>query len=156
MKRLLTFALGALLFGAFAGSAPAQNTAGDLAKMLKDQKSVDVRRAAAFALKYNLQAGDVVQDLIDAFKDTDDIVRDNAADAILQITPRQTMPPLNLALKSNDPNVRAQAARTIGRIKRFTDEAIPGLVFMLKDENSDARQAAAEALRRIHNSAREY
>ncbi len=159
MKRYLTFALGALLLGGLAGSASAQGTAGDLAKLLKDQKgerSVDVRRAAAFALKYNLQSADVVQDLIDAFKDTDDIVRDNAADAILQLTPKQSVPPLTLALKSNDPNVRTQAARTLGRIKRYTDEAIPSLVFMLRDENSDARQAAAEALRRIENSPREY
>jgi HEAT repeat protein len=149
-------ALGALLLGAFAGPAPAQNTAGDLAKLLKDQKSVDVRRAAAFALKYNLQSADVIQDLIDAFKDTDDIVRDNAADAILQITPKQAVPPLNLALKSNDPSVRAQSARTLGRMKHYTDEAIPSLVFLLRDENTDVRLAAAEALRRIHNSAREY
>jgi HEAT repeat protein len=156
MKRLLAFALAALLSGAFAGSAPAQGTAADLAKLLKDQKSVDVRRAAAFALKYNLQSPDVVQDLIDAFKDTDDIVRNNAADAILQLTPKQAVPPLTMALKSNDPNVRAQAARTIGRIKRYTDEAIPGLVFMLRDENSDARQAAAEALQRIFISSREF
>jgi HEAT repeat protein len=149
-------ALGALLLGAFAGPAPAQGTAGDLAKLLKDPKSVDVRRAAAFALKYNLQSSDVVQDLIDAFKDTDDIVRDNAADAIVQITPKLAVPPLNLALKSNDPNVRSQAARTLGRIRRYTDEAIPSLVFLLKDESTDVRLAAAEALRRIHNTAREY
>lgn len=156
MKRLLTIALAALLFGAFVGSAPAQGTAADLAKLLKDQKSVDVRRAAAFALKYNLQSADVVQDLIDSFKDTDDIVRNNASDAIVLMTPKQAVGPLTLALKSNDPNVRAQSARTLGRIKRYTDEAVPGLVFMLRDENSDARQAAAEALRRIHNSSREY
>jgi HEAT repeat protein len=156
MKSFLTFAAGALLLGGLAGSASAQGTAADLAKLLKDQKSVDVRRAAAFALKYNLQSADVVQDLIDAFKDTDDVVRDNAADAILLLTPKQAVPPLTLALKSNDPSVRSQAARTLGRIKRYTDEAIPSLVFMLRDENSDARQAAAEALRRIHNSSREY
>ena len=156
MKRLLTFAVGVLLLSGFAGSASAQGTAPDLAKLLKDQKSVDVRRAAAFSLKYNLQSADVVQDLIDAFKDTDDIVRDNAADAILQMTPGISVPPLTLALKSNDPNVRSQAARTLGRVKRYTDSAIPSLVFMLRDENSDARQAAAEALRRIQISAREY
>jgi HEAT repeat protein len=156
MKRLLTFAVGALLLGGFAGAARAQGTAGDLAKLLKDQKSVEVRRAAAFSLKFNLQSGDVIQDLIDAFKDTDDIVRNNAADAILQIVPRLSVPPLNLALKSNDPNVRAQAARTLGRVKRYTDEAMPGLIFLLRDENSDVRLAAAEALRRIQNSQREY
>ena len=156
MKRLLTFALGALLLGGFAATASAQGTAGDLAKLLKDQKSVEVRRAAAFALKFNLQSADVVQDLIDAFKDTDEIVRANSSDAILQITPKLAVPPLTLALKSNDPSVRGQAARTLGRIKRYTDEAIPSLVFMLRDENFDARQAAAEALRRIHSSPREY
>jgi HEAT repeat protein len=152
----MIFALGALLLASFAGPAPAQGTAGDLAKLLKDQKSVDVRRAAAFALKYNLQSADVIQDLIDAFKDTDDIVRNNAADAILQITPKLAVPPLNLALKSNDPSVRAQSARTLGRMRRYTDEAIPSLVFLLRDENTDVRLAAAVGLRRIHNSAREF
>jgi HEAT repeat protein len=156
MKRLVTIALGALLLGGLCGSASAQGTAGDLAKLLKDQKSVDVRRAAAFALKYNLQSGDVIQDLIDAFKDTDDVVRYNAADAILQITPKIAVPPLTLALKSNDPSVRTQSARTLGRMKRYTEEAIPSLVFMLRDEDLSARQAAAEALRHIHGTAREY
>jgi HEAT repeat protein len=156
MKSLLTFALGALVVGGFVDAARAQNTAGDLAKLLKDPRSVEVRRAAAFALKYNLQSADVVQDLIDAFRDTDEIVRSNASDAITLLTPKTAVPPLTLALKSNDPNVRINAARTLGRIRRYTDEAIPSLVFMLRDENYDVRQAAIEALKRIHNSTREY
>lgn len=161
MKRFLTLALGMLLLGWCAAEVPAQppaekNTVPDLVALLKDQKSVEVRRAAAFALKFNLQSEGAIPDLIDAFKDTDDIVRANAVDALLMLTPRATVPPLALALKNNDPNVRTQAARTLGRIKRYTDEAIPNLVFMLKDENYDARQAAAEALKRIHNSTREY
>ncbi|HKI38303.1 MAG TPA: HEAT repeat domain-containing protein [Gemmataceae bacterium] len=157
MKRFLTLALGTLLFGWFGGVAPAQNTAADLAKLLnKSQQSVEVRRAAAFALKYNLQSADVIDALIDAFKDSDEVVRANASDAIALLTPKTAVPPLTLALKSPDPNVRTQAARTLGRIKRYTDEAIPNLVFLLKDENFDARQAAAEALKRIHNSTREY
>jgi HEAT repeat protein len=156
MKKFLTLALGALLFGGFAATASAQNTAGDLAKLLKDEKSVEVRRAAAFALKFNLQSADVVESLIDAFKDTDDVVRANASDAISLMTPKLAVPPLTLALKSNDPNVRMNSARTLGRIKRYTDEAIPNLVFMLRDENYDVRQAAVEALKRIQNSTREY
>ena len=156
MKRLMMFALGAMLLGSATGPAAAQGTAGDLAKMLKDPKSVEVRRAAAFALKYNLQSAEVVQDLIDAFKDQDEIVRSNASDAIVQLTPKQSVAPLTLALKSNDPLVRVSAARTLGRIRRYTDEAIPSLVFMLKDENYDARQAAIEALKRIQISTREY
>ena len=114
MKRLLTFAVGVLLLSGFAGSASVQGTAPDLAKLLKDQKSVDVAPCRGLLAEYNLQSADVVQDLIDAFKDTDDIVRDNAADAILQMTPANSVPPLTLALKSNDPNVRSQAARTSG------------------------------------------
>jgi HEAT repeat protein len=156
MKRFLTFAVAALLLGCFASAAPAQNTAADLAKLLKDQKSVEVRRAAAFALKFNLQSGDVVQDLIEAFKDTDDVVRSNASDAIVLLTPKVTVPPLTLALKSNDPIVRATAARTLGRVRHYVDEAIPSLVLLLRDENYEVRQAAIEALKRIHNSTREY
>jgi HEAT repeat protein len=156
MKKLLTVALGLLVTGWCAGAASAQNTAGELALLLKDPKSVEVRRGAAAALKYNLQSEGVILDLIDAFKDTDDVVRANASDAIVLMTPRGAVPQLTLALKSPDPKVRAQAARTIGRIKRFTDEAIPGLVLMLRDENYDARQAAIEALKRIYHTTREY
>jgi HEAT repeat protein len=157
MKRLLTIPLGALLFGGFAATASAQNTAADLAKLLsKNQPSVEVRRAAAFALKYNLQATEVIDALVDAFKDTDEIVRDNASDAIRLIVPKVAVPHLTLALKSDDPNVRIMSARTLGLIQRYTDEAIPNLVFLLKDENFDVRQAAAEALKRIHHSTREY
>ena len=118
----------------------------------RTQKSIEVRRAAAFALKYNLQSSEVVQDLIDAFKDPDEIVRSNALDAVVMITVKFSVPPLNLALKSNDPLVKIQAARTLGRIKRYTDEAIPSLVFLLKDENYDVRQAAVEVLKRIQSS----
>ncbi len=156
MKRLLPFSLAALLVGWFAGAAAAQNTAGDLAKLLKDARSVEVRRAAAFALKYNLQSADVIDALIDAFKDADDVVRANAADAIVLMTPKAAVPPLTAALRANDPNIRIQAARTLGRIKRYTDEAVPNLVLLLRDENYDVRQAAIEALKRIHSSTREY
>jgi HEAT repeat protein len=156
MKRLVTFPLAALLVGWLAGPASAQGTAADLAKLLKDQKSVEVRRAAAFALKYNLQSADVIDALIDAFKDADDVVRSNASDAIVLMTPKQAVTPLTAALRANDPSVRAQAARTLGRIKRYTEEAIPNLVFLLRDENYDVRQAAIEALKRIHSSTREY
>jgi len=155
MKRFLTFVLGVFLLGWLAGPASAQNTAPQLAALLKDAK-VEVRRAAAFALKYNLQSDQALSNLLDAFKDTDEIVRANASDAIALMTPKVAVPPLTQALRATDPNVRVNAARTLGRIKRYTDEAIPNLVFMLKDENYDARQAAVEALKRIHNSTREY
>jgi HEAT repeat protein len=156
MKRFLTLPVAALLLGAVTGAASAQNTAADLAKLLKDQKSVEVRRAAAFALKYNLQSGDVIDALIDAFKDPDEVVRSNASDAIVLLAPKLTVTPLTAALRSNQPGVRVQAARTLGRIKYYVDEAVPNLVFLLRDDDYEVRQAAAEALKRIHTSTREY
>ena len=155
MKRFLTFAVGALLLGWLAGPASAQSTADELSALLKD-KEVVVRRAAAFALKYNLQSDRALPSLIDAFKDVDEIVRANASDAITLMTPKEAVPALTQALRATDPNIRINAAHTLGRIKRYTDAAIPNLVFMLKDENYDARQAAAEALKRIYSSTREY
>jgi HEAT repeat protein len=157
MKRFLAFALALLLGGWCTAEAPAQekNTVPELVALLKD-KSVEVRRAAAFSLKFNLQSGSAVQDLIDAFKDSDEVVRANAVDAIVQMTPRVAVPPLTLALKDKDPNVRIESARTLGRIKRYADEAIPNLILLLKDENYDARQAGGEALRRIQSTTREY
>jgi HEAT repeat protein len=176
MKRLLTFALGALLLGWLAGAAAAQPakpapppapgdkpaappalppSVAELAQLLRDPK-VEVRRGAAFALKYNLQSDLVIENLIIAFKDTDEIVRSNAVDAIALMTPKVAVPPLTQALQSGDPLVRANAARTIGRLQRYSDDAVPRLVFMLKDENFDARQAAVEALKKIYRSTREY
>jgi HEAT repeat protein len=179
MKRLLTLVMSGLLMGGWAGAALAQKPAekppvprpgqkpeekpapqvpqavGQLALLLQDP-NVNVRRGAAFALKYNLQSDMVIGNLIAAFRDTDEVVRYNAVDAIVLMTPKQSVPSLTQALHANDPNIRIQSCRALGRIQRYTDGAIPSLVFMLKDENFDARQAAAEALRRIYQSNREY
>ncbi len=155
MKKFLTYIAGAFLLGWLAGPASAQNTAMQLGALLKDTH-VEVRRAAAFALKFNLQSDQALANLIDAFKDSDEIVQANASDAIALMTPKVAVPPLTLALRATDVHVRINAARTLGRIRRYTDEAVPNLVFMLKDDSYDARQAAAEALKRIHSSTREY
>jgi HEAT repeat protein len=173
MKRLLTIALGALLLGPFAGVAVAQApkpakppekpappperppAVAQLALLLRNP-SVEVRRGAAFALKYNLQSDLALGNLIAAFRDTDEIVQSNAVDAIALMTPKVAVPLLTDALHSGDPKIRTNSARALGRLKRYCDDAIPSLVLMLKDENYDARQAAVEALKKIHQSNREY
>jgi HEAT repeat protein len=184
MKRLLTLVLGGLLMSGLVGTASAQQppdkpaekpaekprrpgekpekpapqvppTAAQFAALLQDP-NVNVRRGAAFALKYDLQSEFVIGNLIAAFRDTDEVVRYNAVDAVTLMTPKQSVPSLTQALHSADPNIRINSCRALGRINRYTEMAIPSLVFMLKDENFDARQAAADALRRIYHSNREY
>ncbi len=164
MRRLVTLALAALALASFAGRAPAQDEdkpppfrdpVPELARQLKDP-SVEVRRAAAFALKFLPSANDVVPNMVDALGDKDEIVRNNAIDAIVLTPPRRCVLPLAAALKSKDALVRQLAAATLGRVRRYTEEAIPDLTLLLKDPVVDVREAAAEALKKIHGSRREY
>ena len=168
MKTSLCFGLAALLLGAAAVSAPAQDKPADKPKepdpvqllgvLMLDQKNStpEVRRAAAFALKYYPQAEDVVNAAVLALADPDDVVRDNAVDALVLMTPKATVTPLRAALNAKDPVVRRHAAMALGRIRRYTEDAVPALVFLLKDKDQDVRQAAAQALKSIHGSRREY
>jgi vesicle coat complex subunit len=57
--------------------------------------------------------------------------------------------PLVGALKDEDPDVRMEAALTLGRIGRNATAAVPALIEALKDEDSDVANAAAEALKSI-------
>ena len=126
-----------------------------LVKALADTNA-EVRRAAAFALKYFPQADSAVNALVDAFKDEDDIVRSNAIDAVVLMRARNSVPVLNKALQDKNGQSRRSAAIALGRINRYVDEAVPTLVTLLRDEDEDVRESAADALRRIFKSLREY
>ncbi|HSA95734.1 MAG TPA: HEAT repeat domain-containing protein [Acidobacteriota bacterium] len=58
---------------------------------------------------------------------------------------------LNEALRNPSPNIRANAARTLGRMK--SQGSTPYLVELLQDESSAVRASATEALGRIGNRA---
>jgi HEAT repeat protein len=157
MRRILTLGLSLSVLACWAGQAAAQerDPVPALALLLKDKDPI-VRRSSAFSLKFLPQAEAAIPSLVEAFKDQDEIVRDNAVDAIVLMTPRATVPTLVLALRDKDPLSRLHAARSLGRLRRYTDESIPDLILLLKDTNADVRAEAVEALKRIQNSRREY
>ncbi len=154
MKRNLTIGLIVLALGWQGTQALGQeaNPVSALALLLKD-KQTEVRRAAAFSLKYYPQSEPALPQLVEAFKDSDEVVRNNAVDAIVLMVPRSTVPTLLLALRDKDPLMRAHAAMALGRIRLFAEDAVPELVRLLKDENDNVRYAATEALKTIQGSA---
>jgi HEAT repeat protein len=155
MKHILPIGVTLLVLCGGLSEAQAQDPVGSLALLLRDRDK-EVRRAAAFALKYFPQADAALQSLVEAFKDNDEVVRANAVDAVVLMTPRSTVPTLTLALRDKDPLTRQYAAMALGRIRRYTDEAIPDLVQLLKDENDNVRQASIEALKSIQRSTTPY
>jgi CubicO group peptidase (beta-lactamase class C family) len=91
--------------------------------------------------------------LIGALKDSDPLVRENAAIALgrLGSAARQAVDPLVKALGDEDLYVRGTAAVALGRIGAA---AVPALVRALADENGEVRRSAAIALGRLGASAR--
>lgn len=161
IRMSLSLGLGALALSLLVGRAVAQEAVVPdpvppiLAQQLK-HKEVEVRRAAAYALKYFPSSGGVVSDLVAALGDQDEVVRNNAADAIVLMTPKTAVTALSGALKDRNPVVRRLAAQSLGRIRRFVEEAIPELNLALADKVPEVREAAAETLKKINGSRREY
>ena len=150
LRTSVVLSLGILALGLCAGRAAAQarDPVPALTKLLRDE-NVDVRRAAAKALTRMPRTQGAIPALIEALKDADPFVRDNAVDAICSMAPGEVVPGLIRALKDANPNSRRRAAEALMRLGRYVDDAIPDLIVLLKDENADVRRAATEALRRI-------
>jgi HEAT repeat protein len=155
MRPIIVTCLGILALTLAAGRAAAQLPAypvRDLALQLRETNPVEIRRGAAFTLKFapDGDIGPAVQGLIDALKDPDQIVRANAADALALITPGNVVPELTKALLLKEqPLIRQGAADVLGRIKRYTSEALPNLILLLNDPVPEVRTAATWALRQI-------
>lgn len=148
---------GVLVLGGLRGDVRAQekDPGPALAALLKD-KNVEVRRSAAFVLKFLPQVDAAVTNLVEALRDPDEIVRNNASDALVLIAPRYSVPPLTAALREKSPQLKQLAATTLGRIRRFTDEAIPDLILLLKDNDPDVREAASGAIKNILGTRHAY
>ncbi|MEI7733180.1 MAG: HEAT repeat domain-containing protein [Verrucomicrobiota bacterium] len=144
-----------------------------LVSVLRDSDS-DIRHVAAVALG-KLGDARAVEPLVLTLKDEQESVRQAAEAALIKIDPnweksegaRRVVPQLEAALKSDEYWVRNAAAAVLKRIvgeerqvnlgsAEFADrvtykrqEAAEILMAALKDEDSDLRQAAAEALGRL-------
>ena len=76
--------------------------------MLQDP-DVNVRRAAARALTRLPNTSAAIPALIQALKDTDPFVRDNAVDALAVMTPGEVVPSLARAMQDPDANARRRS-----------------------------------------------
>jgi HEAT repeat protein len=150
MRSILTIGLGVLLLGASAGTARAQSKdpLKDITLLLRDPDR-DVRRAASYALITFPENAPAIPFLIKVLGDPDAQVRDNAILALSLMYPHDVVEPLGKALKDADPLTRRNAAVTLGKVRRFTEGALPNLMLLLKDKDKDVRQAAHQALRSI-------
>jgi HEAT repeat protein len=150
MRPILTIGLGVLLLGTGAGIAQAQSKdpLKDIINLLKDPNK-DVRRAASYALITYPENASAIPPLIKVLGDPDREVRENAVLALSLMYPHDVVAPLGTALKDSDPMTRRYAAEALGRVRRFTEGALPNLMLLLKDKDADVRKAARQALRNI-------
>ena len=88
-----------------------------------------------------------VEPLISALQDSDEGVRQAAAEALGQIGDARAVEPLVAALKDSDEGVRQAAAEGLGQIGDA--RAVEPLIAALGDSNRDMRRAAAGALGQI-------
>jgi len=127
-----------------------------LIQMLQDQE-LNVRVNAATALGQSKEAT-AVPALTQALhlQDQDETVRASVAEALKKIgSPealralKETIPALIQALQDRDPEVRSNAAYTLGGKGEGAVDAVPALIQLLKDQNGDVRSNSAGALGQI-------
>lgn len=120
-----------------------------LTLLLKDE-NIDVRRAAAYSLKFFPSTKDSRAALIVALGDDDEIVSKNAADAIAVMHPGDAVPALVKASKDpTNTRLRFKAATVMGRFRGYAELAIPDLIMLLRDEDAAVRLAAATSLAKL-------
>ncbi|MGH9844708.1 MAG: peptidylprolyl isomerase [Blastocatellia bacterium] len=66
--------------------------------------------------------------------------------ALMRVRSAASVEPLGKQLKSADPEIRAQAANALARLRRPIESAVPALLESLSDENVDVRANAVRAL----------
>ncbi|MBC1193320.1 HEAT repeat domain-containing protein [Microcystis aeruginosa CS-558/01A06] len=93
------------------------------------------------------KSNEVVNQLSQALKDSDGVVRSNAVKALAEIGSETAIPGLLKALEDSDEYVRRKAAEALGNIGSET--AIPGLLKALKDSDGVVRSNAVKALAEI-------
>lgn len=82
-----------------------------------------------------------------ALKDSDPVVRDNAAFALAEMGAREAIPDLLPLLEDAASTVRKSAAKALGLLK--ARQAVPRLIALLKDSAYVVRKSAARSLGQI-------
>jgi HEAT repeat protein len=111
-------------------------------------KNESVRRKATYTLGVIAPGPKTIPVLIAAFSDTNEDVRQAAAEATAKVG-GDAVKPLIDALGHMNPTVRLQATRALGDIGSDAKDAIPHLRTLLVEEDKSAQQGAAEALGKI-------
>ena len=147
LQREVVLALAAI------GSA-AKSTAPELIKLLEDAK-FPFRQVAAFALG-KLRVSESVPSLKRSLEVPNNaILRLASVWALIQIDPSNeelvsiAVPQLISALDNEKPQIRTEAARTLGQLGARSKGAVSGLQKKLTDSNSDVRREALVALAEI-------
>jgi beta-lactamase regulating signal transducer with metallopeptidase domain len=85
--------------------------------------------------------------LLEALKDSDREVRENAMQALANLRAPEALGPMRAALKDSSPDVREQAAFALGQM--HDRESVEALSAALADESASVREQAAFALGQI-------
>ena len=123
--------------------------AAEVAPLLLKDKSIFVRKSAAYALgRLHSQTGTAA--LVAALKDKTVEVRGAAAVALGEYADAQAIEPLARALSDKSEFVRAQSARALGVNSRAARGAVPNLISLLtSDPDNEPKRQAAWALGEI-------
>jgi HEAT repeat protein len=117
-------------------------------KLIKDEKGGN-RRSAAYELgKLGPKAKKAVPSLINALKDVESGVRDEAENALKKIG-EPAVDALVEALKDKDEFVRLRIVNIIGAMGPDAKSALPALETAMKDESEFVRTAAERAVFRV-------
>ncbi len=135
-------------FDAVAKVATPEDTERFLLEALSQSPDKDLRRLAAKRLVQGALSPPAITGLIDAFKDAEAEVRNEAIKSLVAIG-KPAVPQLVEALRHADVQVRRRAVTTLGQLNRLAGDAVPDLQARLQDPDPEVRNLASAALRLI-------
>lgn len=123
-----------------------------LRQALQQDEHANVRGVAAVRLG-KLRSASAAADLAAALADAEESVRRKAADALVELGPA-AVTSTAAQLESADVGVRRLAVFVLGQLGADAQDAVAALRQRLQDPDSEVRQLAALAIRRIEQTAR--
>ena len=128
--------------------APPEDAAGDLAKGLADKDASARIVASAQLRRLSIAAAPAAKQLAMALGDSEQRVRENAAEALILIG-KPAVEPLIVVLGESNAEARKYALAALAKIGPGAKAAVPGVEKCLKDSDATIQKLAAEALQQI-------
>jgi HEAT repeat protein len=119
-----------------------------LTDFLEDSEPMNQVIAASSLVEAGQANTIVIFRLIELLQYRDPNIHDRAIDALAELR-EKARPFLLTSLKDANWQVRANAAKALGRMGESAKPAIPQLISLLQDEARDVRSSAAEALKKL-------